>query len=101
MANRYSNIRTTKSEDGKIIRRTVVYPEIPLSEEDIYVITTFGDRYDLLAKNFYGDSKFWWIIASANNATSDSLFLEPGVQIRIPTDRVNIVNQFEQHNLIR
>ena len=25
------------------------YPNIPLSEDDIYVITTIGDRLDLLA----------------------------------------------------
>ena len=42
------------------------YPNIPLSEDDIYVITTIEDRLDSLAYQFYSDVRLWWVIANAN-----------------------------------
>ncbi len=49
--NRYQGIPIIKSETGKQMYATSRYPEIPLSENDIYVYTSQGDRYDLLALN--------------------------------------------------
>ena len=40
----------------------IKYPEVPLSFDDIYVITKTEDRLDLLAEQFYGDTSLWWII---------------------------------------
>ena len=48
MINRYQNIPQTKIE-GKTVYKTSRYPEVPLSENDLYVITTQGDRFDTLA----------------------------------------------------
>ena len=42
------------------------YPNIPLQFSDNYVITTIGDRFDLLAQQYYNDSSLWWIISIAN-----------------------------------
>ena len=53
--NRYQDIPVIKSSTGKQIYATSRYPEILLSENDIYVYTTQGDRYDVLALNYYGD----------------------------------------------
>ena len=93
--NRYQNIPIIKSVTGKQIYATSRYPEIPLSENDIYVYTTQGDRYDLLALNFYGDSSLWWIIASANpNIDLMTLVIPEGVQIRIPSNFSNIIDEF-------
>ena len=44
--NRYSQIPETKSPDGKLMYKTVRYPDIPKSFEDKYVYTTIGDRFD-------------------------------------------------------
>ena len=76
------------------------YPEIPLSSNDIYVTTTIGDRLDLLAQQFYKDVDLWWIIATANmNAFKrDSFALPPGIEIRIPYDFRQIMNDFEELN---
>ena len=75
------------------------YPEIPLSENDIYVYTTQGDRYDVLALNYYGDSSFWWIIASANpNIDLMTLVIPEGVQIRIPGNFSRVVSEFNLIN---
>ena len=71
------------------------YPEIPLSPNDIYVYTTQGDRYDILALNYYGDSSLWWIIASGNpNIDLMTLVIPEGVQIRIPSNFSNIIDEF-------
>jgi phage tail protein X len=97
--NRYQNIPIIKSDTGKQIYATSRYPEIPLSENDIYVYTTQGDRYDLLALNYYGDSSLWWIIASANpNVDLMTLVIPEGVQIRIPGNFSEVVNEFASIN---
>ncbi len=44
MINRYQNIPKEKI-NGKTVYKTSRYPEVPLSENDIYVISTQGDRY--------------------------------------------------------
>lgn len=75
------------------------YPEIPLSENDIYVYTTQGDRYDVLALNYYGDSSLWWIIATANpNIGLSTLVIPEGVQIRIPNNISAVINDFRLIN---
>ena len=64
----------------------VVYPEIPPTSEDTYIITSYEDRLDLLAFDYYGDERLWWIISRANPDVTrrDSFFIKSGVQIRIP-----------------
>lgn len=98
---RYENIQVTNSGTGKRYYTNNIYPDIPLSDEDSYVITVLGDRLDLLAFDFYGDTSLWWIIASANALPGDSLYLEPGSQIRIPVNVSQIVNEYKQVNSIR
>jgi hypothetical protein len=78
------------------------YPNIPLAESDVYVITTVGDRLDNLAYSYYRDTTLWWIIAAANNnTTKGALFPEPGTQLRIPTDVNFVINLFNQFNQAR
>jgi hypothetical protein len=64
----------------------VKYPTITLDSQDIYVYTTQGDRYDVMALTFYKDSDLWWIINRANPIQdSASLYPAIGSQIRIPS----------------
>lgn len=64
---------------------SILDPEIPLKSDDIYVITTFSDRLDLLAFKYYQEPTLWWIIAAANpTLRKDTLNLEIGTQVRIP-----------------
>lgn len=102
MNNRYQNIDTRKFENkGVQYYSNNLYPDIPVSPNDSYVITVLGDRLDLLAFDFYGDTTFWWVIASANNLPGDSLYLQPGSQIRIPADLPSIINEYRSTNIIR
>ena len=89
---RYENTKIKKS----IIKRGIsnpqvynitsntgtIYSSIPETDNDIWVITQPGDRFDLLAHQFYGDPNLWWYIAKANNLTFMSI--PHGTSLRIP-----------------
>ena len=80
--------------------KALKYPEIPLSINDIYVVTTSGDRLDLLANQFYKDVDMWWIIATANPGVvkRDTFNLKPGLEIRIPANPQGVMQEFEELN---
>jgi len=98
MPSRYRDIKKLRTSDGLEYIKNVIYPEIPPSDQDYYVITTGGDRYDTLAQQFYNDSSLWWIIASANTSERASLMVQPGVQIRIPADKTRILQLYNENN---
>ena len=56
MASRYTNNETKKLNDGRNVYRSRIYPEIPLSDNDIYVASETGDRLDTLAYQYYNNS---------------------------------------------
>jgi nucleoid-associated protein YgaU len=90
----------TRVLDRKRYYTTIKYPEIPLSVDDFYVITTIGDRLDNLANQFYEDVNLWWVITSANPDVikRDSFMLEPGIEIRIPANLQTILENFNELN---
>ncbi len=98
---RYNDI-TIGRADGKRYYITSYYPFIPLSPNDIYAITDFGDRLDVLANQFYGDPNLYWVIAAANpdSIRPDSLSLKGGIQLRIPSDARGIVTIYNRNNNI-
>ena len=61
---------------------TTIYQSVPERNNDIFVISTEGDRLDLLAQQFYGDQSLWWFIARVNNLTTNNI--PAGTSIRIP-----------------
>jgi hypothetical protein len=102
---RYQKMKITNSTDvqtfGTQYYVNNIYPDVPVSETDYYVITVLGDRLDLLAQDIYGDSSLWWILASANNLPGDSLVPPIGQQLRIPSDIQSIINNYDSVNKIR
>ena len=81
--NRYKT--TIKNEDSTY--QTTMYPPIEEKNSDIYITTKMDDRLDLYAYHYYNDVSLWWIIVQANkNLNGDSMFLDPGLRIRIPID---------------
>ena len=97
--NRYQNIPKTKI-DGNLVYQTSRYPEVPLSENDIYVYTTQGDRFDILAQQYYKDSSLWWVISIANTdkLNQSTLVIPEGLQIRIPSNYSNVIRNFNAIN---
>jgi hypothetical protein len=102
MYNRYQNITIEKaSATGSMMYVNSIYPDIPVSDNDNYIVTTLGDRLDILSQTYYGDADFWWIIASANALPGDSLFPIPGTQLRLPKNILPIINSYKQINAVR
>jgi len=102
MATRYDDKIILTTPQGKPYYKGKQYPNIPLSEDDVYVITNVGDRLDNLAYSYYNNTNYWWIISAANNnVTKGSLFPIPGTQLRIPTNLNNVLNLFDQFNQAR
>jgi hypothetical protein len=79
---RYKNTEKRKTEDGKLVYRSTLFDNVPVSDNDIYIITQYGDRLDLLAHQFYGDVSLWWYIARANDL--NSILIPENIQLRIP-----------------
>jgi nucleoid-associated protein YgaU len=97
--NRYKDIQILKNPNNIRYYAENKYPEIPLTENDVWVITTIGDRYDLLAQQYYGDKSLWWIIASANNnVPKNSLYTPVGTQLRIPNDVNGVLVKYRELN---
>lgn len=86
-----------KTNTGKNVYKTVLYPEIPVSENDIFIFAKQNDRLDLLAKKYYGDVNKWWIIAHANKIKG-TFFLPEDTQLRIPTNINDIVREYKDLN---
>ena len=100
--NRYSDIPIFKSKqvnNGSRYYATTRYPEIPLSPNDIYVITTEGDSLDVLAQQFYGDKSLWWVLSIANTDLSqNSLYPPVGSQLRVPSNIQDILSTYDTIN---
>jgi hypothetical protein len=84
--NRYqSNNVILDSQKKRRYVQASILPTIEKTSEDTYIITTIGDRLDSLAHEYYKDASKWFLIASANpDLQISSLYLEPGIQLRIP-----------------
>jgi hypothetical protein len=99
MANRYTYSKINKDSDTKReYMESTIYPKIKPSDNDLYIISESGDRFDLLSYKYYGDVSKWWIIAVANNINDGSLYVEPGIQLRIPSDTTRILNDLNNIN---
>lgn len=99
MASRYTSTKTkTETDTGKRYMETTIYPKLSPTNSDIYIITDEGDRLDMLAYKYYGDTKMWWVIASANNINDATYYIESGIQLRIPTNIQKLFNDLTKVN---
>lgn len=94
MNGRYENTEKKKTFDGKEVLRSKIYPNIPLRDDDVYVMTETGDRLDSLAWQYYENPTLWWIIAAANNIHDAPLGLKEGTILRIPQNYLAILAEF-------
>lgn len=105
MARLYNNIKINTTPRNVSYYINAVYPEIEPSAEDTYIITSYEDRLDLLAYDYYGDESLWWVISRANPDVTrrDSFFIKSGVQIRIPDQEIitSLLLEFEKINARR
>ena len=93
---RYKSAAVGKDKLGNRFLGTIIYPEIPKSASDIYIMARKGDRLDLLAYSYYEDSTLWWIIAQANHLGKGTLSISEPQRLRIPTDLDSILVSLEE-----
>ena len=94
---RYATTPKKIDKSGIRVYGTTYYPEILVSDGDIFIFPTDGDRLDTLAHKYYGNTTLWWIIAKANGLKGKPT-LTPGKVIRIPSDIVGIIEKFNTLN---
>jgi len=58
MASRYTNNEIKKLEDGRTVYKSKIYPKVPKSDQDTYIVVQEGDRLDTIAYQFLGDDCF-------------------------------------------
>ena len=90
--NRYLYSKKTTNNKYK----TPTYPSFERKATDLYVFSREGDRLDLLSNEFYGDPRYWWVIADANHIGKGSFAVEPGLQLRIPKPIDNLMTDLEE-----
>ena len=95
---RYEDIPVTKDDNGRRHYKSVIINNVPFAPEDIYVRTGPGDRLDTLALDYYGEVKYWWVIASANKLGLGSTAIPAGSQLRIPAYPQTYVSEFNKAN---
>ena len=94
---RYNNNKILNDDNGIEYLNRSEYPVIPIRDSDIIINGKFGQRFDQLAFQYYGDQELWWIIARANNQ-SDSMYLVIGKEYRIPQEIGLITQQLRELN---
>lgn len=83
--NPYANGSIIEYDDGTLSleREIKVYPKQP---GDKYEWTKEGDTLTNLAGKYYNNSKYWHVLADANEELQDLIFdLPPGIYYRIPS----------------
>ena len=98
MISRYSKVKTKTNDNGKVVYTSTTLPIIQDRDDDIYIIANSMDRLDTLAYKFYGNAKYWWVIALANNLGKGTLMLEGGTQLRIPPNPTDVAMLLENAN---
>jgi hypothetical protein len=99
---RYNNILILKgNRSDKPIKYYTnnLYPEIKgelLDPNDIFMISSWGDTLTSIADEFYNDVNLYWVISitNPNKIPSDSLYIPPGTQLRIPIKIDNIMDEY-------
>tara|TARA_B100000131_G_scaffold198382_1_gene190583 strand:- start:18 stop:314 length:297 start_codon:yes stop_codon:yes gene_type:complete len=90
-ANRYNKVKIKRVSEGKnkgiVKRETKFYEKVPERDTDIWVMTQEGDRFDLLAYQYYGNQHLWWYLARANNMKFNNI--PTGTTLRIPVSLQN------------
>jgi nucleoid-associated protein YgaU len=92
------SVNIKKRWDGKRYFGTRLYPNIPVTSSDMYVVTNESDTLDNLAFKYYKNPSLWWIIAQANNIGKGKLSVPVGLQLRIPINITTILNNYTSLN---
>lgn len=73
-----------QDENGKRRYSTLYYPSFDRRDTDIFIQAKLTDRLDLLAHQYYGDARYWVVIAKANKLHNATIRVPVGFRLRIP-----------------
>jgi hypothetical protein len=93
-----TTVNIKKRWDGKRYFGSRIYPPIPFSNDDAYVITNETDYLDNLAFKYYKNPSLWWILAQANSIGKGKMSVEAGTQLRVPGNVNTIINTYNSYN---
>lgn len=99
LVSRYMKTRLILDEETNILHHeTVSNYIIKESDEDKFITITNNNenRLDVIAYNQYGNVKFWWVIAIANNIIDSFTEIPVGTVLRIPP----IPNLYKNGNIL-
>ena len=94
---RYATTPKKIDKSGIRVYGTTYYPEILVSDGDIFIYPTDGDRLDTLAHKYYGNTTLWWVIAKANGLKGKPALSADEI-IRIPGNITDIIEKFVNIN---
>ena len=95
----FTRIKNDKFTNNRVYVPTL-YPNIPIEDDDIFIISKDGERMDNMATKYYGDPSYWWIIARANNIENGTFALPAATEIRIPKSLDNVMKLLEEKNAL-
>jgi nucleoid-associated protein YgaU len=81
------------SQQGKRRFSTLYYPKVEKKSSDTYIITKSSDRFDLLAFQYYGDTRYWVLLAKVNRLHNATIRVPVGIRLRIPDLRLDEIEQ--------
>ena len=85
---RYDSKVRLRLDDNKLVIRNLKKPDLTAAQSDRDIIHTVtldeDERPDLVALNFYGDARLYWVILGANNLREKAQF-KKGTLVRIPS----------------
>ena len=94
---KYTGMKIDKNTGNRVMKITL-YPEIQITDNDIFVYPIDGDRLENIAYRHYGDTTLWWIIAKANDIRDGSFALSPTEKLRIPKNISQIISDLRSIN---
>ena len=94
---RYKDLRRIKTSDNVLIHETMYDFDVVETDDDIYhtVTKTEEGRIDVISLIAYDNSRYWWIIAIANNIIDPLNDIVEGTVLRIPP----IVSLYQQGSI--
>lgn len=84
MKNRYKELKKSKTNKGSVYSISLL-ESFDMNQKFYTTYTPSNlERLDNIAYKFYGNSKYWYIIAKANNIVNGSFYAPEGKTLKIP-----------------
>ena len=80
---KYQEVHAGKDKSGKTVHLTRLLSDTPKRILTVYEPVAY-ERLDNIAYKFYGDPKYWYLIAQTNNIADGRFHVPEGMTLLIP-----------------